>query len=278
MLGSHPARPWLVSLACLGACTRTPPKHSEVAEQVTEHLCSIQEDCGCDPQLLIPSCERELTREITHNEQRALDAGLTLDEACLRTFLANIDALSTCEPTPSGSTTECSVYYGTAQVGEPCVFYELLPPMTDCQQGLECRVGACRDLDDLPTLQEGEICSDSQSGVPTGFLGECAAGLVCDSRDTRTCVPADPPMPVPLGGECPTLTACEPSTYCRPPEGSTDVSEQAPGVCTSPTPAGEPCTLLYECERICEDGICQSPPPLLCEVLDDWARARELIE
>lgn len=273
-----PACPALVSALWLCACVRPPAHQSEIAEQVAERLCSTQNDCGCDPEVIIPSCAHEVEGEITRNERRALEAGLILDELCLETYLANLETLDTCEATLSWSVDDCSVYYGTAGVGDSCLFYELFPPMTNCRQGLECRLGECRDLDNLPILQEGEICSDDQGNVPSGFLGECAAGLVCDSRDTRTCIPAAPTQPIPLGGECPAFTDCELGTYCRPPEGADDVSEENPGICTSPTPVGQPCTLVYECERFCEEGICQAPPPALCELLDDWAGSRELIE
>ncbi|MCA9650632.1 MAG: hypothetical protein KC501_12025, partial [Myxococcales bacterium] len=102
-------------------------------------------------------------------------------------------------------------------------------------------------------LQEGEACSDTQGVVPTGCLGECAEGLTCDSRQTQTCIPYEPPPLVPLGGACTKPYECE-QGYCRPPEGMTDVSEESPGLCTLPTPAGDPCSLPYECERYCTDG------------------------
>ena len=148
--------------------------------------------------------------------------------------------------------------------------------MTNCRQGLECLSGACRDIDNLPTLQEGELCSDSQGNVPTGFLGTCNVGLVCDSNDTQTCIEAEPITLVPVGGECTAFGTCEMGSYCRPIDG-VEASETSPGVCTSPTPAGQACSLAYECERICVDGFCEAPPPLLCEVLGGWTGSRDVI-
>jgi len=175
------------------------------------------------------------------------------------------------------ASSSCSVYAGSAEVDEPCTYYELYPPMTDCRPGLTCREGACRDLVDPRPLHQGEICSETQSVVPTGFLGQCTSGLRCDSSDTRACVPDASVPPVPPGGACSSFSGCESGSYCRPPEGNDHVSEQAPGRCTGFTPADQPCSLPYECERACEHGTCQPAPPQLCEILDDWTAARELL-
>lgn len=43
-------------------------------------------------------------------------------------------------------------------------------------------------------------------------------------------------------------------------------------------PAGDPCSLPYECERYCTDGLCEHAPPLLCEIVGDWDDARSFLE
>ncbi|MEX1366491.1 MAG: hypothetical protein AB1Z98_25430 [Nannocystaceae bacterium] len=273
------ARPWMAVVAVgLGACHERPSLHSEVGERVAEALCTIQDTCGCETERLIPSCEREVEREIGRNERRAIDAGLVLDEHCLELFMENIAALGSCAPTIEWSSAQCSVYHGDERAGESCTYYELYPLMTNCRQGLACRDGVCRDLGAPATLQEGEVCSETPGGVPSGLLGECAEGLVCDSQDTRTCVPQQVVPQVTEGDECSASYVCEPGTYCRPTNGATEVSEQSPGICTRRTEPGQPCTLPYECERFCEQGRCQVPPPVLCEVLSGWAAAREIID
>jgi len=268
---------FLLSSFTILACTRAPTTHSELAQQFAERLCPIQDSCDCDPAVLIPSCEQEVIGELTTNERRALDAGLMLDEACLEAFLSGFESLDSCEPNRQRSTADCPVYYGTADVGDPCIVYEVYPWMTDCRQGLECRLGACRDLVNPLPLELGDLCSASQSVVSTGFLGECISGLRCDSYGTQTCVVDDLPPPVSLGGECTFTRPCEQGLLCRPPEGAMDVSEDAPGTCTAFGSAGDPCTLVYECDWICEDGRCQPVPPALCGILEDWVSAREFI-
>lgn len=106
-----------------------------------------------------------------------------------------------------------------------------------------------------------------------GFLGECAEGLLCDSDDTRTCVPSPYWPLVPTGGACTSPISCVNESYCHTddPEGP---SEEVPGICTVRTPEGRPCDNLLECTTICTDGICETQPVRMCEALEAWwARA-----
>lgn len=121
-------------------------------------------------------------------ERRALEAGLELDETCVVDVLADIDSFATCGRPPVGPL--CPVYTAHAEVGERCEIYDFLPWMTECRAGLRCIQGTCRDLANPHLLYEGEICSTTQADYQTGNLGECVEGLVCDSDETRTCVPS----------------------------------------------------------------------------------------
>jgi len=268
----------LIAIACLNACSDRERFESELGRKVAEHLCSIQADCDCDADRLIADCEAEVEREVGLNEREAISRGLVFDPDCLQLFLESIDELSSCGTSLEGDATNCFVYFGSADVGDSCQIYELYPMMTDCRPGLDCRLGACRDLENPTILGVGEICSDTKGIVPSGFLGECAEGLACDSLDTLRCISYTPIPKIEMGGECVESFSCEDGSYCRPPEGADDVDEESPGICTAPTPAGEPCSLRYECDRFCEDGFCQVPPPLLCEVLQDWQTSRELLD
>jgi len=195
MIDGSSLRPTLGALAlvaCLSACTDRERFESELGQKVAEHLCSIQADCNCDADRLIANCEAEVEQEVGLNEREAIGRGLVFDPECLEVFLANIDALGSCARITEWRSELCAVYYGVADVGDPCGYYEFYPPMTDCRPGLDCRQGACRNLENPTILEIGEICSDTKGGVPSGFLGECAEGLACDSRDTRTCIPYSP--------------------------------------------------------------------------------------
>jgi len=267
----------LIAIACLNACSDRERFESELGREVAEHLCSIQADCDCDADRLIPECDAEVEREVGRNESEAIRRGLVFDPECLEAFLENIDALGSCERVTEWQSESCAVYHGAADVGDPCSYYEFYPPMTDCRPGLYCREGVCLNLQNPTALEKGDICYDPQGITPSGYLGQCIDGLACDSRDTRTCIPYSPPSTVTVGGECAEFYLCERGTYCRPPEGADDVSEEAPGICTVPTLAGQPCSLIYECDWLCEAGICQPPPVALCGVLDGWQTSRELL-
>ncbi|MCX4240860.1 hypothetical protein [Paraliomyxa miuraensis] len=266
----------LLGLVASLACSDRTQLHSDVGQQIALQLCSIQTECGCAEEHLIPDCEAWVEHEIAETERKAIAHGLELDEDCLHLLLDGIDALATCGVhSPWGWELRCPVYGRNAAAGETCEMFDYLPLMTDCLPGLRCVEGVCRDPDH-PILGEGEICSDTQSSIPTGWLGRCAEGLMCDSRNTRTCVPQSPPSPrIPDGQTCTVAFECEEGSYCRPPEGEYDVSEEVPGICREFTPDGEPCMVLYECSGRCVDGYCEISPPFLCELLEEWVAARE---
>ena len=265
---------WLFAiLACIGSCSARQQSGSEVGRQVAEHLCPVQRGCDCDERLLIEDCEATVEREIARHEHEAIESGLVFDAECLDAFLAHIDEIASCisidqwssPPSPQ----ECSVYSGTVEIGGPCTNYEFYPPMTDCQQGLVCQGGKCRNVNEPEILQEGEPCQEGWVS-----LGECAEGLACDTLDTDTCILYEPLPMFPIGHECRHSAECEPGSYCRPMDGVGDPSDQMPGVCTAYTPAGEACSLFYECDWWCEDGVCQYPPTALCVTLGSWHDTR----
>ncbi|MCX4240861.1 hypothetical protein [Paraliomyxa miuraensis] len=264
----------LLGLVAGLSCSDRARLQSDVGRQIALHLCSIQTECGCTEEQLIPDCEAWIEREVAENERKAIAHGFELDEDCLQQLLDGIDEFATCG-VPAGWGTMCPVYGRGAVAGESCETFDYLPLMTDCLPGLRCVEGVCRDPYH-PILGAGEICSDTQSSVPTGWLGRCDEGLQCDSRNTRTCIPYMPPTPIPDGQTCTVAFECEEGSYCRPPEGEYDVSEDVPGVCAEFTPDGEPCTVLYDCRGRCIDGYCEIVPPFLCSVLEDWVFGREL--
>jgi hypothetical protein len=261
-------RPLLVLLACTAACTDRTHPHSDLGQQLAQHLCPIQDRCDCDDdEPPIPDCEARVEQELVVTERRALEAGLELDETCVVDVLADIDGFSTCGRPSVGPL--CPVYTAHADVGEHCEIYDFLPWMTECRAGLRCIQGTCRDLANPHLLYEGEICSTTQADHRTGDLGECAEGLVCDSNETRTCIPSPYWPPVATGGVCTSPISCVDESYCHTddPEGP---SEEIPGICTVRTPEGQPCDNLLECTTICTDSVCEPLPPRMCEALEAW--------
>jgi hypothetical protein len=255
----------LLFLLAGAACTDRTHPQSEIGQQLA--LRPIHDQCGCEQELLIPNCEARVEQEFLASERRALEAGLQLDPGCLADALDDVGRLEACDRTSLGPL--CPVYTAHAAEGEPCEIYDFFPWVSECRAGLNCIQGFCRNLDDPTILHEGEICSDTQSDRPTGWLGECADDLNCDSEDTRTCVP-DPNWPlVPTGGVCVSPIACVDESYCHTddPEGPT---EESPGVCKLRTPEGLPCDNLLECTTICTDGICETLPPRMCDALQAW--------
>lgn len=267
--------------ASVSACAERIQLDSEVGGMLAEHLCPIQAECDCAEDLLIVDCEDEVEREVARSEQAVIDRGLKVDSECLEAFLHRIDALASCGPLREhlSEPLACFVYAGAAEVGDACRVYEVFPPMSDCRQGLRCRDGTCFDPYDIPILQEGETCwvPSSTPNMQTGFLGECAEGLECDWRGICNAVDPAPPM-VAMGDECLYGSQCPLEGYCRPPSGADQATEELPGVCTEYTPAGRACSLSYECEWICEQGVCQEPPTALCYTLTTWQLARASVE
>jgi len=249
-------------------CSARPETHSDAGREFARRLCAIQNECGCADDLIIFDCENRVEREFVTSERKALDAGFVYDAACMETFLGRIDELGACGVEYSEHD-PCAVYGGDAEVGEPCVVFDTMPLMYGCRIDLACIEGICRDLDE-PVLPLGAACSTEQGDLPTGWLGYCDEGLRCDSQDTLTCVQYTPEPLAPLGEECTIWYGCEGDNICRPQGDDPQPSEERPGVCVERTPPGEPCTLVYECDRICEAGICQDPPPVLCDVLNNW--------
>ena len=79
------------------------------------------------------------------------------------------------------------------------------------------------------------------------------------------------------GGACTEPFACMHGSFCRPQGSNPEATEEAPGVCAPLTAAGEPCTLLYECDGQCVDGRCEPRPAMLCETLEAWWAARAML-
>lgn len=263
----------------LSACSVRTEHYSEAGHEFAQRLCAVQSRCNCTEDIIItedvmiPDCEKEVEREFSESERRALDAGLIFDPECMETFLEKIDALGECglQDLDPGS---CVVYSANGDVGDPCEIFDVLPLMSTCRAGLGCPDGLCRDPE-LPILSQGSLCSTEQADLPTGWLGQCDEGLYCDSRDSRTCLPSTY-EPAPLGGECTLPYECLDYNICKPQGDELEPSEERPGVCVERTPVGEPCTLAYECEWYCESGRCKQPQPSLCYTLYNWSASREV--
>jgi hypothetical protein len=258
------------------SCSARTQSYSEAGREFARRLCAIQNDCGCADDVIIPDCEAQVEQEFTESERRALEDGLVYDAECMEVFLERIDELGACgveypEPGPP-----CAVYGGDADVGDPCEVFDTMPIMSGCRIDLACIDGTCTDLENQAKLPLGAICSADQHIVPTGNLGECDEGLRCDSADTRACVAATPIPQAPLGEECVQPYGCVDDGICRPQVSDPAPSEERPGICVERTPPGDPCTLVYECDRICEAGRCQEAPPVLCDILRNWWVSREL--
>lgn len=253
-----------VLAALVPACTDRTQPSSDVGQRLAEHLCPIQAACGCDEELLIPSCEARVEQEFIASERQALAAGLEFDERCVDVTLAAIDSLATCGRPSLGPS--CPVYTAHAEVGEACEILDHVPVISHCRAGLSCIQGKCKDLDNPHLLYEGEVCTDDDEGNDPG---QCAEGLLCDSRGTHTCLPRADWPPAPTGSMCISPSHCVEESYCRTldPDGP---SEESPGVCTLRTPDGEPCSHLLECNLRCLDGFCEIWPPTLCGVLGGW--------
>ena len=262
------------SILGLASCTDRTETHSDAGRDFARHLCTIQNGCNCDDETLIPSCENRVEREFAESERKAVRGGLNFDPECMEEFLQDIDGLQDCGLEYFDDEPPCPVYHADADVDDPCEVYDAMPRMNDCRVGLVCIQGTCRDPENPAILPQGAMCTTVAGPVPTPYLGTCDAGLQCDTLDTLTCIPATSD-PAPLGGACTHALECLDGNICRPQGDDLEPSDERPGVCVERTPPGEPCTLTYECDRTCDAGICQVPPPVLCEALRYWSWLRE---
>ena len=113
-------------IVCLAACSDRHQFDSEVGQRVAEHLCSIQHNCDCEQDRLIENCESTVEQEIARHERRAVERGLEFDTECFEAFLSRIDETASCVRLDDWfSPLGCSVYSGTADVGDPCEHYEI---------------------------------------------------------------------------------------------------------------------------------------------------------
>ena len=273
----RPLRFQLCLLVLASACSDRTHAHSELGHEFALHFCPVHDQCGCEDEIIdtmpIPSCEARVEQEFLASERRVLAAGLELDRTCFEDVLDDIETFTACGYPGGGP--YCPVYTAHAEAGEPCEIYDYFPWMTECRAGLRCIQGFCRNIDDPNILYEGEICSDTQADRPTGWLGACAEDLNCDSEDTRTCVPDPYWPPISTGDVCIAPFTCVDGSYCHT-ENSETPTEERPGVCTLKTPPGQPCDNLVECTFLCIEGVCQAPPPTMCEALQAWwAREQE---
>jgi hypothetical protein len=260
----------------VASCTDRTQSYSDAGREFARRLCAIQNDCDCADDIIIPDCEHQVAREVAESERQALNAGLVYDPECMEVFLAGVDDLGGCAVEYLDHGPLCPVYHGDAEVGEPCEIFDLMPRMYDCRVGLQCNHGVCRDPDNPAMLPLGAMCTTVPGPVPTPWLGTCDTGLQCDSLDTLTCIPSTS-NPASLGGECTHAQECsDPNdNVCRPQDGDPQPSIERPGICVERTPPGELCPLGYECDWMCEAGICVAPPPMLCDTLRNWWSLRE---
>lgn len=246
---------WAALLACR-PWDEQPPAESDVPALVAG-LCSTRRfedlsECQClGPTKADSACET--VAEAWVGRARALE--LRYDGKCLvATAEASIDfpeAAYDCDPDAVGyrnaipCETECQIYHGDAELGEPC---ELAGRrMSTCSASLFCGAdGRCHEPCDLPLeIEAGQPC-----GQALGYITEvCVAPLRCDPVQ-QVCV-----APLALGGDCsPTESVCGADAFC-----STQTS-----VCTSTFAAGAACNEHIQCASQVCDETCIRPDAFAC--------------
>jgi hypothetical protein len=244
---------WLVLAGVLSAALRCdcndyggPLRISagDVPLHMTGMTCGLLEAC----------CSRSITRnECLALEDRAVawgaraqQLGLHADEGCpVRLYFSGQDCgmLEQHERYYWACDQTCALFYGSAELGEPCELVGL--HMSTCAKSLVCGPDErCHLPCELPELAlAGQRCGTAL-GLPAV---RCDAGLACTAAGY--CASA-----ALLGAPCSAELPCDAEGWCGP-------SEQ----CEPRRADGEVCEVHEQCSSsLCSEGICVAPTLPFC--------------
>ena len=178
---------------------------------------------------------------------KAESIGLKLNRDCKERLVDwhPLELSCPADPKPwlQGCENSCSVYFGTASLGEAC---ELVGPhMSSCRDGLQCGADeACHEPCDAPTVATlGQPCSYGRGvGAVT-----CEPGSRCGG--TGACIAAPQP-----GEPCDDEGRCDTQGYCQG------------GTCLARKPEGTECSADDECgSGYCPGAYtCAASAPVTC--------------
>lgn len=272
--------------SALVSCTDGPGREDVTIQRLETALCEKRAECNCS------SLEPETCGEwiIVEGFEMVPPPELAYDAACQDRWLAWVDSLSCQTPTLPPLSDLCPIYHGTIREGMDCSDAGIVE--SQCERGLLCIAGRCRDPGQTSF---GEI------GEPCDFTGRCndAQALCIDGLCQRLPASGEPCLafecapdfgctagrcqPLPVAGEqcqasvqlCATGSVCQadpdPGTGAGRCEPLRDVGQPCQGhaeclsancpagVCAPPAGVGDPCSGQLPCgpSSLCFDNVCQ---------------------
>lgn len=266
-----------------GGSSVGPVPEDEAPQTAVSVICTQFEGCGCDPPNAAPDgCEASIDEQVRQAQGDAVAAGLEYDGDCMGRYLSarqdlecrTGDDLTLEQLVQLARQTECKVFYGTAEPGQPCVEIDDLGD--SCARNAVCYESLCVAITAPAAL--GEECN------PALELSACTSGAFCvdiDLDQQPTCVK------IPAAGD-PCLTAlqlCDDGLACQdgtcvvaPGEGEAchmgGGNPCASGlgcnletfVCETLPQGGEDCTFYCADGFDCLGGRCVAQEPTICDV------------
>lgn len=261
-----------VAVVAPPACVAGPGREDVALQRLQTRMCEKARECGCAP----PSPDEavEAAEPFQCGDWRPLEpapgfddfdpapsrAALAFDPACVERWIGWVDALSCEVPTQPSYDELCPLYHGTLREGDEC-FMEWLVE-SDCDRGLYCIAGSCREPSRIAFGRAGEPCD-------LGSL--CDEGLACiDDLCQR----------LPGAGERCVDYRCNDESYCEGvrcealpgPGERCDAGQCLAGllcrfdpvdgvsVCQASGDVGDPCTGHRQClSGNCPAGFCEEP-------------------
>lgn len=283
----------VIVIAALTTCIAGSGREDVAVQRLETALCEKAAACGCtDEPLECGEWPSSLIR----------DGSGAFDPSCVDHWLTWLDGLA-CGAAELPSYAElCPLYHGTIREGEPCERRALTE--TDCDRGLYCIAGTCRDPQRIALGEPSQPCELGERCSP-GLLcfaercervpgaGEACLSSSCDANsrcDEGRCVALPGADQLCESGECRENAFCsfDPGSgfsVCRakgrvgePCRGHGECgSGNCPaGFCAHPAKVGDPCSNRLPCgpDQWCDQGVCvpaedlNDPTTTTCELLD----------
>jgi hypothetical protein len=257
-----------VAVVAPPACVAGPGREDVALQQLRTRMCEKARECGCAPSSTDDTAECGGWPPIVPDpgfdddfDPASSRAFLAFDPACVERWTSFVDALSCEVPTQPSYDELCPLYHGTLREGDACFVVSLVE--SDCDRGLYCIAGICRDpsrtafgrvdepCDRGGLCDEGLVCLDALCHRRPG-AGEPCLSYNCNDEsycDAGFCEALPGP-----GERCDTTGQCLPGSFCRfdPVDGVS--------VCQATGDVGDPCTGHRQClSGNCPAGFCEEP-------------------
>jgi hypothetical protein len=254
-----------VAVGAVQACTAGPGREDVAVQRLQTLLCEKALECGCSP-LYYDEFGEALEcgdwQTNINDFEWSLRAELAFDPGCVERWSSWVDALSCSAPVLPAFADLCPLYHGTLRVGDPCEQGSIVD--TDCDRGLFCIAGTCRDpeltafggLDEpceLGNRCDGALACIDELCQRLPGAGEPCLDYLC-SPEARCDFGYEICVALPGPGEPCDAGECLPGSFCGS-DPNTGMSE-----CLRTGDVGDPCMGHRQCTSgNCPAGYCEDP-------------------